>query len=65
VPVSLGDRPAVSEKLPPVDELVARIPADVRGLLDDLFRVKFNSVRRFGTPDEVKPSSQAPSSGAR
>ncbi len=32
--------------LPPLDELVQRIPADVRGLLDDLFRAKFTAVKR-------------------
>ena len=33
--------------LPPLDELVRRIPADVRGLLDDLFRAKFTAVKRM------------------
>jgi hypothetical protein len=33
-------------KLPPLEDLVNRIPADVREVLDDLFRVKFTSVRR-------------------
>jgi hypothetical protein len=32
--------------LPPLDELVARIPAEVREALDDLFRAKFVRVRR-------------------
>jgi len=32
--------------LPSLDELVKRIPADVRETLDDLFRVKFTSVKR-------------------
>ena len=62
-PVRLQGKPAASEKLPPVDELVARIPAGVLGLLDDLFRAKFTAVRRYEAPEEVKPSSQAPSAG--
>ncbi len=32
--------------LPPLDELVKRIPAEVREALDDLFRVKYTAVRR-------------------
>jgi hypothetical protein len=32
--------------LPPLDELVNRIPAEVREALDDLFRVRFTTVRR-------------------
>jgi len=32
--------------LPSLDELVKRIPADVRETLDDLFRVKFTAVKR-------------------
>ena len=32
--------------LPSLDELVKRIPADVRETLDDLFRVKFTGVKR-------------------
>ena len=33
--------------LPSLDELVQRIPADVREALDDLFRAKFTTVRRI------------------
>lgn len=33
--------------LPPLDELVNRIPADVRETLDDLFRARFTTVRRL------------------
>ncbi len=36
-----------SSPLPALDDLVPRIPADVREMLDDLFRVKFVSVRRI------------------
>lgn len=32
--------------LPPLDVLVSRIPADVRGTLEELFRAKFTQVRR-------------------
>lgn len=32
--------------LPPLDELVKRIPEEVRTTLDDLFRAKFIAVRR-------------------
>ena len=32
--------------LPPLDDLVQRIPAEVRELLDELYRVKFTAVRR-------------------
>jgi hypothetical protein len=30
-----------------LEELVARVPADLRAVLDDLFRAKFTGVRRF------------------
>ena len=32
--------------LPPLDDLVKRIPPHVREVLDDLFRAKFTGVRR-------------------
>lgn len=32
--------------LPPLDDLVKRIPPNVRDVLDDLFRAKFTGVRR-------------------
>ncbi len=32
--------------LPTIDALVARLPDETRGALDDLFRVKFTAVRR-------------------
>jgi hypothetical protein len=34
------------KELPPLDDLVKRIPPDVRDVLDDLFRAKFTGVRR-------------------
>lgn len=39
---------AAAEKrnLPPLDELIGKIPADVRDTLEDLFRVKFMKVAR-------------------
>lgn len=39
------DEPA-AKSLPPLDELVNRIPAEVRDVLDDLFRARFVTVRR-------------------
>jgi hypothetical protein len=33
-------------KLPPLDELVQRIPSEVRELMDELFRAKFVRVQR-------------------
>lgn len=35
-----------SGELPPLDELVKRIPAEVREALDELFRAKFTGVKR-------------------
>jgi hypothetical protein len=35
-----------TKNLPPLDDLVQRIPSEVRETLDDLFRVKFTTVRR-------------------
>jgi hypothetical protein len=45
--------PVVGDKLPPLEELVARVPAGVRAALDDLFRAKFTTVRRI-TPESLK-----------
>ena len=38
--------PEETGALPALDELVQRIPPGVRGLLDELYRVKFTTVRR-------------------
>jgi hypothetical protein len=46
-PVETKVESAESGTLPPLDELVQRIPADVRETLDDLFRAKFTTVRRI------------------
>jgi len=35
------------QSMPALDELVQRIPAEVRATLDDLFRAKFTKVRRI------------------
>lgn len=40
-----------SKPLPKLDELVNRIPAETRELLDDLFRAKFTTVRRVKKRD--------------
>jgi hypothetical protein len=42
--------------LPALDELVARVPAEARAALDDLFRAKFTAVRRVSAK-QLKPSS--------
>ena len=39
--------PVLGDKLPELEELLARVPAGVRDALDELFRAKFTSVRRF------------------
>lgn len=39
--------------LPPLEQLVARIPAEVREALDDLFRAKFTRVGRV-SPTSLK-----------
>jgi hypothetical protein len=42
-----AEAPIVGERLPPLEELVAKVPEGLRGILDDLFRAKFTGVRRF------------------
>ena len=49
IPAGMGLVAEVEEtpaKLPPLDELVQRIPPDVRELMDELFRAKFVRVQR-------------------
>jgi hypothetical protein len=47
VPVKAQEAEAVeSGPLPPLDELVKRIPPEVREVLDELFRAKFVTVKR-------------------
>jgi hypothetical protein len=43
---------AAADKLPALDELVSRVPPQILGLLDDLFRAKFTGVRKFAVPAE-------------
>ena len=43
---TLAEAAAEKRNLPPLDELIAQIPADVRDTLEDLFRVKFVKVAR-------------------
>ena len=46
-----ADAPVLGERLPPLDELVARVPAGLRQMLDEQFRAKFTAVRRFPVRD--------------
>ena len=51
VPVAAVTATEASEEtdgkpLPPLDELVKKIPADIRATMDELFRAKFVSVKR-------------------
>jgi hypothetical protein len=55
----LASAPVIGEKLPPLEELVARVPANVLGILDDLFRVKFTGVRKFAAPGDIVPAGRA------
>lgn len=43
---ALAEAAAEKKNLPSLDELIAKIPADVRDTLEDLFRVKFVKVAR-------------------
>jgi len=45
---------APAAPLPKLDELVSRIPAETRELLDELFRAKFTTVRQIKQSD-LKP----------
>jgi hypothetical protein len=49
------------ERLPALDEVVARVPAPVLALLDDLFRAKFTTVRRYAA--EPAPAGAGPHGG--
>jgi len=54
LPVAPRAEPAEEKGgLPPLEELVARIPAEARAALDDLFRAKFVGVRRV-RPQDLK-----------
>lgn len=41
-----GAAPGGQAELPPLEDLVARIPAPTRQLVDELFRAKFYTVKR-------------------
>lgn len=45
----------VGDRLPPLGDLVARVPEGLRGILDDLFRAKFTGVRRFAAAVRADP----------
>lgn len=47
------------KKLPPLDDLVNRIPPGVRDVLEDLFRARFVSVKKF--PKKYLKSEAEPS----
>ena len=51
-PPSVAASPAAGEPdgLPPLEDLVQRIPAPVRQQLDELFRAKFVTVKRIPGP---------------
>lgn len=42
-----GVAQVAGDKLPPLEAMVSKVPADVAALLDDLFRAKFTGVRKF------------------
>ena len=46
VPKAESEEPVDTKPLPPLDKMVERIPADVRDVLEELFRAKFVAVRR-------------------
>jgi hypothetical protein len=43
---ALAEAAAEKRNLPPLDDLINQIPADVRDTLEDLFKAKFNKVAR-------------------
>jgi hypothetical protein len=58
IPAAIGSGTQVTgEKLPSLEEMVARVPADVAALLDDLFRAKFTGVRRYADSAGARPES--------
>ena len=40
-----------ADELPPLEELVGRVPSGVRASLDELFRARFTGVRRAAEAD--------------
>jgi hypothetical protein len=53
LPTAAAEETAPAGDLPPLDQLVARVPAEVREALDDLFRAKFTRVQRV-SPSALK-----------
>lgn len=49
-PVALpakADEPEATGDLPPMDDLIKRIPAPARAVIDELFRARFVTVKRM------------------
>jgi hypothetical protein len=44
-------QPEPSDELPPLDDLVRRIPPGVRAALDEMFRARFTGVKRVTEAD--------------
>ncbi|MBE2214426.1 MAG: hypothetical protein IAE82_11185 [Opitutaceae bacterium] len=53
--VERGDSTPISELKPPppLEEMVAKIPAETKDALDQLFRARFRAVRRI-TPEQLR-----------
>jgi hypothetical protein len=43
--------PGAVDELPPVEELAQRLPAEVRTVMEELFRAKWTEVRRLRPED--------------
>ena len=50
-PAAEAEEESDTKALPPLEQLVNRIPAEARELLDELFRAKFTTVRRVRKSD--------------
>ena len=46
--------PAIAAALPSLEDLIERIPAELRTTLDDLFRARFTAVRRLPSAEPDK-----------
>jgi hypothetical protein len=62
------DADGKASALPEVDALVARLPAEVRETLDELFRARFVAVKKlpkkvFQAATKKKPGSSEPAGG--
>jgi len=58
VPAPSAAAPSGDAGLPPLEELVARIPAEVRAALDDLFRARFTGVTRASPKEVTSPPAK-------